>query len=339
MRKKNLLRGMMVLAFFWVGLWGNAQETLLEDRVEKLERITSRLPAVTGFINFRYQYSDDLSSFDIRRARLDFKGDLSPRVDYRLQLELASPKIVDAYIRYKLNPAFNVQFGQFKLPFTLENPYSPLSFEVMENSRAVSRFTNIQDVTGIKANGRDFGVSVYGRLFDQGGFSLIEYTVGIFNGTGINTGDNNKVKDVVGRLELHPIKELTVSVSGYKGQWYAGETSPHVRRDRFGFGLRYLDDRFLVRTEYLKGFTGNLESEGYYALFGYQVTGRLQPVVRYDYYQQDVLLSESRQTDYLAGLNYKVSDWLRFQANYTWRTFDDRGENSGLLGLMLTAMF
>ncbi len=330
---------MMLLTLFGSTLWGYAQETPLEDRVEKLERITSRLPAISGFINFRYQYSEDLSSFDIRRARLDLKGDLSPRFDYRLQLELASPKIVDAYIRYKLNPAFNVQLGQFKLPFTLENPYSPSSLEVMDNARVVSRFTNIQDVTGIKANGRDFGVSVYGRLFDQGGFSLIEYTVGVFNGTGINTGDNNKVKDVVGRLELHPFKELTVSVSGYKGQWYAGETSPHVRRDRFGFGLRYVDDRFLMRTEYLKGFTGNLESEGYYAVFGYQLTGKLQSVVRYDYFQQDVLLSETRQIDYLAGLNYKVADWLRFQANYTWRTFEDSEKNDGLLGLMLTAMF
>lgn len=78
--------------------------TPIESRVSTLEKIISKLPKISGFINMRYQYSsaDDSHSFDIRRARVDFKGDLSSQLDYRLQIEFAnSPKILDAYIRYR----------------------------------------------------------------------------------------------------------------------------------------------------------------------------------------------------------------------------------------------
>ncbi|MDD5315157.1 MAG: porin, partial [Bacteroidales bacterium] len=98
-----------------------AQVSDLEARTTKLEGIVSKLPKMSGFINLRYQYEDQTNSFDIRRARLDFRGNPVKWFDYRLQVDFASsPKIIDAFVRLKISPMFNLQAGQFKLAFSLE---------------------------------------------------------------------------------------------------------------------------------------------------------------------------------------------------------------------------
>ena len=56
-----------------------------EKRVTVLEKITSALPTISGFVNMRYQYDGESNSFDIRRAQLDLKGNLAAKLDYRFQ--------------------------------------------------------------------------------------------------------------------------------------------------------------------------------------------------------------------------------------------------------------
>ena len=116
----------------------------LGKRMDRVETIVSKLPKLSGFLNMRYQWdsSDRSNSFDIRRARVSFKGDLSSKLDYCLQVEFASPKILDAYMRYKVARQFNIQAGEFKIPFTMENTYGPHTLETAENSMAISRLCN-----------------------------------------------------------------------------------------------------------------------------------------------------------------------------------------------------
>lgn len=94
----------------------------MEKRMTAMEKIISELPKISGFINMRYRYNGESNSFDIRRARLDFKGDLATKLDYRFQMEFAgSPKLLDAYLRCKIDRRFNLQVGEFKIPFSMEN--------------------------------------------------------------------------------------------------------------------------------------------------------------------------------------------------------------------------
>ena len=53
----------------------------------------------------------------IKRVRLNLAGAIAPKLDYRVQIEFASPKIVDAYLCYKPFDELNVQLGEYKLPF------------------------------------------------------------------------------------------------------------------------------------------------------------------------------------------------------------------------------
>lgn len=293
----------------------------LEKRISALEKIAAGLPEISGFINMRYQYSDadgGSNSFDIRRARLDFKGNMAARLDYRFQVEFAgSVKILDAYVRYKIDPRFNVQAGEFKIPFSLENVYGPTTLETVDNSMAISRLCNYSDVSGISANGRDIGVGFYGGFIRRNGYHIIDYAVGLFNGNGINLSDNNKSKDFSGRLTINPLRYLSFAGSYYNGSYgREGETHGRVRA---GAGARWDDRRLLVRSEYIYGKTGGMESEGVYAVAGYFVHPKFQPLLKYDYFQQDKTLAATKENDYTIGLNYYPIKALRLQANYTYK--------------------
>ena len=161
-------------------------------------------------------------------------------MDYRLQLDVSSsPKIMDAFVRLKFHPMFNVQAGQFKLAFSLENPYSPLALETLDNSQVISYLSGFNDLSGNKAAGRDMGIAVYGGFFQQDGYNIIDYIAGFYNGNGINLKDNNKHKDFSGRLEIHPIRALTLSASYYNESL---ERTTILPKTRLGFGLRLQRD-------------------------------------------------------------------------------------------------
>lgn len=313
--------------------------TPIESRVSTLEKIISKLPKISGFINMRYQYSstDDSHSFDIRRARVDFKGDLSSQLDYRLQIEFAnSPKILDAYIRYKIHPYIAVQAGEYKIPFSLENPYGPHTLETIENSMGISKLCNYSDLSGLSANGRDIGITLYGSLIKQGDYNLLDYAFGVFNGNGINLKDNNKNKDFSGILTLHPCKNLSLAGSCYLGKY--GKQGEEKDRDRYGAGIKWQDKHLLIRSEYLYGKTGTLKSEGAYAVVGYFVHPKIQPVVKFDYFQEDKSNSQTREYDYLVGLNYYPIKALRLVVNYTYKDVE-ASKSSHLLALQFFAMF
>jgi len=235
----------------WVNLAPGIEHAA--NRIERsgeapADRILSRLPRISGYLQLGYEWSDDASTFFVKRARVNFQGDISPKIDYRLQLEFASPKIVDIYLRYKPLEALNVQVGQFKVPFSIENThYVPLKYEFIEYSMAVCRLMGFTDVCGVNATGRDLGAQLYGGLIGRDGYSILNYNVGVFNGEGINIKDKNKSKDVVVRLMVQPLRALS-----FAGYYYWGEVgADYARRTRYGGGVFYDDGRWIARGEFL----------------------------------------------------------------------------------------
>jgi phosphate-selective porin len=309
----------------------------LAQKVSKMENILSKLPKISGLINVRYQYTEDMSSFDIRRARLDLRGDATRWFDYRLQVDFASsPKILDAYIRAKIKPYFNIQLGEFKTPLSLESPYSPITLECIDNAQVITKLVGYEDLSGIRANGRDIGFMFYGSVFQREGYSILEYNVGVFNGAGINIRDNNKSKDVVARIDVRPIKPVTLSVSGYVGEAYMNDSMKYETRNRAGFGVRYDDAKWLFRSEYIYGLTSKTESMGGYAVFAYTFIKKLQPLLRFDCFHRDIKQIATRQINYTIGLNYWIIKRnVGLQVNYTYQTFHDSKDNASVLTAMV----
>ncbi|MCC8088879.1 MAG: OprO/OprP family phosphate-selective porin [Rikenellaceae bacterium] len=243
-----------------------------ESRLIKLENINSKLPQISGQLNLRYQYrenNDVKHNFDVRRARIDFKGAVGSKFDYRAQIEFAGSnvKLLDGFVKWKPVSNFFVQGGQYKLPFSIENQYSPYNMETIDYSLAVNHLSSLDDISGINSSGRDVGIMIGGNFFRKDGYSIIEYSLGLFNGNGINRSDNNSNKDFSGLVYINPIKYFSLAVSHYNGN--IGDKGESIERVRTGYGLRYDDKKIVVRSEYIHGKTGELKSKGVYILAGY----------------------------------------------------------------------
>jgi hypothetical protein len=310
----------LVILFFSVLSEIKAQDKRFENTGNIITNLINN--KISGIVNMRYQYSDadeGFNSFDIRRVRLDFKGTIAPLIDYRIQAEFAgNPKILDAFVDWRTVDAFNIRAGECKIPFSLENPYSPQKLDMIDNSMVISGLSGYNDVSGVSSNGRDIGINVYGKFLSVKDYSVFEYSVGLFNGNGINISDNNKSKDFSGIFLIYPSKDITLSASHYNGS--TGRQDENIQRVRTGGSMRYNDNKLLIRGEYIYGKTGNINSDGYYAVAGYFVHPKVQTLLKYDRFQRDISVKETRQTNYLVGVNYFPVKNFHLMLNYSYRT-------------------
>lgn len=317
------------------------------DRPEKHEKQKGGLemPRISGFVQGMYQanLSDKGELIDntlrMRRVRLSVDGNLSKTVSYKIQGDFSrSPMLVDAFIKYKPCREFAIQVGQFKTPFTLESPINPVNLEIFDYGEAVQQLVGYKDVCGVGALGRDLGIMATGSLFPVKGeegikYSIVDYSIGVFNGNGANQLDNNNRKDIVGRLEVHPgLKDVTLSGSYYYGNYFKDEVN-NGTRNRWAAGAQYNDGKLVLRGEYISGQTGKdnfgldvpnyYTSNGYYAVAGYNFAlGKekkqtLMPVLRYEHFTADQAVANGGTNWYTAGINYWPLKSVNFKLDYS----------------------
>ena len=301
-------------------------------------------PKISGFVQGLYQANldkdGDLTSntLRMRRVRMSVEGKLTKSLSYKIQGDFSrSPMMVDAFVKYKPCKEFAIQVGQFKTPFTLESPINPVNLEIFDYGESVQKLVGYSDVCGVGGLGRDIGVMASGDLFKlaDNNFSLVTYYLGVFNGNGPCTTDNNNRKDVVGRLEIHPmLKDLTLSASYYNGQYKS--SNDEGTRNRWSAGAQYNDGDLVIRAEYLSGITGysdvdangnpvelSKESTGYYAVAGYNFrfgkdySQKLMPVLRYEHFAQDAAVTNGATDYFTAGINYWPVKSLNFKLDYS----------------------
>jgi len=284
---------------------------------------TSRPLQLSGYSQIRYQFpeqSGKIDGFDIRRARLDFRGNISPYFGYRLQADLAgTPKLLEAYAEIKLFDYLNFTIGQAKIPFSFENLASSNKMELIDRSQVVEALVaRGSDVIG-NQNGRDIGVQVGGSFWKYAHRFLVDYKVGLFNGSGINSVDKNKNKDIVGRLVFHPVKMLDLGGSYYCGTGiYGTPTAANHDRKRYGVELNYEYQHFLVRGEFIEGKDGDITRRGWYAQAGYFIiASKFQLIAKYDVYDPNKAISKNISRAYLLGATYHFNNWSRIQVGYT----------------------
>ncbi len=284
---------------------------------------TGRPFQMTGYSQVRYQFQQQegkIDGFDIRRARLDFRGNVNSWFSYRLLTDFASSKILlDAFGDIKLKDYLIFTIGQARIPLSLENQIADRQLELSDRSQVVEALVaRSTDVIG-NQNGRDIGVQAGGSLWKCANRYLVDYQIGLFNGAGIDVADNNNNKDLSGRLVVHPLNGLGIGGSFYSGTAYYGTTTPtnHVR-DRAGLELNYEYKGLFIRSEYLDGKDGAIKRDGWYAEAGYFVIpATLQLLLKYDTYDPNTAISKNATTDYVIGGTYHFNRWSKIQAAYT----------------------
>ena len=322
------------------------------------------MPRISGFVQGLYQANlnneGELvdNTFRMRRVRLSVDGKLSPKVSYKIQGDfVGTPMLVDAFVKYKACNEFAIQVGQFKTPFTLESPINPVNLEIFDYGEVVQNLSGYSDVCGVGGMGRDIGVMATGSFFPLKDYSIVNYSVGVFNGNGPVSFkknekglDNNNRKDLVGRLEVHPgLKALTLSSSYYYGKYLKNEDYNGVR-NRWSAGVQYNDGNLVIRGEYLSGNTGyqgfegegapnQFNSKGYYAVAGYNFKfgkegkeQKLMPVLRYEHFEQQTGVFGAHTADhviymlpdasaptsyYTVGINYWPIKSVNFKLDYS----------------------
>lgn len=256
----------------------------------------------SGYVMSQYQYtgqdSKESNSFNIRMVRMALEGRLMKDFYWKVQLQVngntsdlgSSPRMVDAFAEWQKYEAFKIKAGQFKRPFTFENPMHPITQGFMGYSQNVSKLAGFSDRTGEHAsNGRDIGVQIQGDLIkNAAGRNLLHYQVGVFNGQGTNHKDVDQRKDVIGGIWVAPIKGLRIGAFGWtgssarKGTWNVTDANHNVvmknedgsvktksgvrslSKNRYAFSAEYAANDWTIRSEYIHsqgyGFTKSLTS-------------------------------------------------------------------------------
>lgn len=363
-----------------------AKVDALEARLAKAEKRANAWEKskqyfkVTGFTQVAYDWHDDrasvsalaednkaqvitgASTFHLRRARLSITGDIykgkkGAVLDYRLYFDITrvpNNPILDMWVRYRPFKEFGVQIGQFKNPLSIEASIAPNKYDFIDFSYAVSYLAKMgkYDVMGLNMTARDIGFRFIGGFIHRDGYSIINYDLGLLNGTGINTKDNNTSKDVIAVLTIKPMKELMIKTYYQWGEAnlatkdnyadYRWTSNGHyVRTHRWGVGAEYNPEKFFLRGEYLAGLTGLLPSEGAYLSGGYKLALPKQAGIFWagamvDYFCYDVkdyVDRDTRNADidmrYSICLGYSPNKHFRVQAAYSFEHFIGQSSHVG----------
>ena len=323
------------------------------------EKKTIELPAWVNNVKFsgygmvQYQGLDkedaDENSFQLRLVRLALEGRIQQDWYWKMQLQLngntssvnASPRIVDVFAEWQKYKYFMVKAGQFKRPFTFENPMHPITQGFMSYSQPVSKLAGFSDRTGEQSsNGRDIGVQIQGDfLKNPAGRNLLHYQVGVFNGEGINQKDKDNKKDIIGGVWVMPIKGMRIGAFGWTGTRYMTTTqtlyemddysgsgtaskTESVRKNRYALSADYQQNDWTFRTEYVhsQGYAANKDkgdkADGFYALaIAPVIKNKLHAKARYDVYR-DMKTWRSAKVYYEVGADYLVSKNLQLNLEY-----------------------
>lgn len=336
-----------------------ALENKVADQCNIIGRLSSYVHA-SGYLQAGYEYNDGgKSSFFLKRARVILSGEIykgaAGLVDYKFQTEFSgSVKVLDMYARYMPVKEAGVKLGQFKSPFTIENSeYAPTSLEFVNYALLTQRFARMGDreMTGISASGRDIGAEFLGSALHRDGFSVLNYELAVFNGYKLNSSDDNKSKDLVGRLIVKPFKEL--SIAGYaqygEGNYpvFDEEKQKLVYEDdykyhhmyRYGAGAAYKGEKSFVRAEAAVGKISTRVSRGAYIAAGQEFVKNWTFAGRVDYFDEDISTGKVCEFDYTAALTYKPIKNLSVALNYVFADRRGGAVDSNGLYLMFTARF
>ncbi|GHT29550.1 porin [Bacteroidia bacterium] len=275
------------------------------------------------------------NSIDVARAILFAVGKLGAdnQFGYMLMYDFGpNSSLQELYGEWLPMDALNVRFGQYKIPFTIENPMSPCRVETIYFSRSVSAMAgsagdfnqfgaagpDAQSIS-VKA-GRDAGLQLSGKLFKKNDFFRLEYYTGLFNGTGLNTKDNNNHKDFIGTAYYQPIKGLRLGGSVYSVKlYYARNEQPATNhtRDTWAASAEYNSKYFYGRSEYIAANDGGVKRAGYYGSAVWKlVPNKWEVLGKYDFYDKDTAVSRNEAVDITTGVNWYFAYLSRIQFNY-----------------------
>lgn len=293
------------------------------------DRITLSGYAQMGFDY--YQRSEPRDQFKVARAIVFATARVTRDVTARVMFDFKGARMLEAWANYRVAEGLQVKVGQFKTPFSIENPISPTAAELIFPTSLATGYMvgGASALTLPGSTGRDIGLSLHGNLWR----GRAEYDLALMNGSGRGQSDENAQKDFVGRVGLRPWRVLLLSASTMLGTGhvdvhptadgrYVSDAAPigglkgngNFRRQHYAVGAQLTTDPVNVRSEYMAGREGSSHSRAFYATASAnRVVGNLDVVGSYDWLDAPTGLKQR----YTAGLQYWFYKHCRLQVSYS----------------------
>lgn len=306
-------------------------------------KIGTRQLRLMGYAQSTYNVMDvnhrHTNELAIQRVILMAQANLTDRLGFFLMADVASTDskkhMHEYYAQYEFMPELKVRIGQFKQPFMLENIIPPTLLGNIQMNEATLYETAIA-TDSLQGNtvGRDAGVMLTGDLFPAcDGHRQLNYSVGVFNGVGMNTKENNSQKDFIGMVNYLPIKDITISTSFILGTGHAltNDIYSSIRKDedysrkRWSIGTEMKLKPLLLRSEYVQGWNNSTRSRAFYIESWVHLWKGLDLVLDYDYLNKNVDLSREQQAalplftethNYIVGVQYWVYRQCRVSTQF-----------------------
>jgi phosphate-selective porin OprO/OprP len=271
----------------------------------------SRVTKLSGWAQTRYiSTAGTKNTMELRRARIQVSGNLADDISYKVQADFVrSPVLLDARVDFTHFQWARLTIGQFKIPFSQENLTSSKDLLSMDRSLVVNTIVPGRD-TG--SNGRDIGFQIEGNIVRRDGRPLFDYSAGLFNGAGTNKKDDNHRKDAALRVVAHVTRDFWMG-----GDYYNGSTGvTQIDKERAAGEFAFTRKDWSVRGEYIWGRDGIVHKRGSYTQFAYRFRPKWEGLFKFEDFDSNVHTAKNEVRTYIMGLNWYLSNWVKFQANY-----------------------
>jgi hypothetical protein len=293
---------------------------------------------MSGFGQWWYYYSDapDPGVSEFRMARLRFKAasQMTEKISFFTQFDFRHPNpsfyLLDAFLDLKMTPWMTMRAGSFSIPFGIGTSTSPFALEAI----SYDYVTGIGEGTGFFSGCKDVGLQMRGK------YDPVNYVVAFMNGTGLGNSDDDKWKNITGRLGFG-MEGVNVGASGFYGFTHPSDSSGMMNLDSLWTMLRYGADlkvdiaNVLLKGEFVMGShdvadDSTMSQMGYYASLGYtfpltelgpKEEGYMafQPVFRYDAWDRDSDMDDDAINRISAGANFWFDKNAKVSAFYELR--------------------
>ena len=270
------------------------------------------------------RYAGMNNRFYLRRARINVNASFAEHFSAKIEADFGAASIAagsgnrgqltDGYVQWNRYPEATIRLGQFKTPFGFEQIFSDTKVFTIERGLVSDRLTV----------SRQIGAMLTGDVAAK----RVTYSVGAFNGNGVNIGNNdNDDFMLVGRLTG---VLLEGERKGGKYAWTAGvntfssdDTGTFTgRRSGFGLDTQLAFGPATIQAEWLQNTrdpaTGTtVKSDGFSVLGAWAFDKHWRGVLRFDSYDSDTAIGNTETKVWIVGLDYLFKgDDLRLSVNY-----------------------
>ncbi|PZF74904.1 porin [Taibaiella soli] len=278
--------------------------------------------------NFDTSTNGITNTFLVKRARVMLKANVNDHFSANVLVNLAdfngdpSNKVLEnAYIKYSLNKHFNVQAGQFRPFFGIEDAIAVDIIRTLDFSNQYYAFA--------KNGWQSFqiGLSIFGTIDQKG---RVRYFGGVYNGNNKNAAtDNDNTKNFYGRLEVNAARDFTIAVNGSTGSLANSGTGSALGGDftariplSKGFFLLLMGEykngtNFVTYnsvTPALNPELHNYRMQGFYFFptlryeYKHPRVRALELSCRYEYFDQDYINNSNPQQTFIPNLSLIFAD-------------------------------